>query len=122
MQALLFYRRVSPALRSYLAAGCFVASAISLAIHVRRRDGAWRGVAVIGGLAWVILLASVVFDSGLSQVGAAVIMNDDTIARSADSRLAAQALPEGLPAGTEVEVLENRAEWARIRLHNGRDV
>jgi SH3-like domain-containing protein len=51
-----------------------------------------------------------------------VITADESRARSADSRLAALAYPEPLPAGVEVEMLEERMEWARVRLYNGRDV
>lgn len=122
IDALHFYRRVPTTLRFDLAAGCFVLVAVSLALSVRRRDGGWRGLAFIAALAWLLLLSSVVFDSQNQEANAAVITTDDTLARSADSRLAALALPEPLPAGAEVEILEERAQWVRIRLHNGRDV
>ena len=122
IEALLFFRRIPAALRFDLAAGCFLLVAASLAISVRRRDGGWRGLAFVAGLAWLLLLSSVVFDAGDQKRSAAVITADETFARSADSRLAALALPEPLPAGAEVDILEERAEWARIRMHNGRDV
>ncbi len=121
-QPLFFYRRISEANRSYLAAGFFVLAAVSLAISVRRREGAWRGIALMGGVAWALIVASIVFDSAEGQTESAVITADEAIARSADSRLAALAYPEPLPGGVEVEQLEQRAEWTRVRLHNGRDV
>jgi tetratricopeptide (TPR) repeat protein len=122
VQPLFFYRRISPANRSYLAAGCFVLAAASLAISVRRREGAWRGAALMGGVAWALIVASIVFDSAESRTELAVITADEAFARSADSRLAALAYPDPLPGGVEVEQLEERAEWTRVRLHNGRDV
>ncbi len=121
-QALHFYRQFSAADRSIAAAICFALAGVSLAISVRRREGAWRGVAFTGGLVWALLLASIVFDAAEDNSNLAVITADESLARSADSRLAALAYPEPLPAGSEVEVLEDRAEWARVRLYNGRDV
>ena len=46
---------------------------------------------------------------------------DETVARAADSALAPSALPAPLPGGTEVQILEERAPWLRVRLANGRD-
>ena len=122
MQPLFFYRRISPANRSYLAAACFALAAGSLAISVRRREGAWRGVALMGGVAWALIVASLVFDSTEGNFELAVMTADESLARSADSRLAALAYPDPLPGGVEVEELERRAEWTRVRLHSGRDV
>jgi len=122
MQPLFFYRRVSSANRSALAAACFVLGAASLAVSVRRREGAWRGVALMSGVAWALILASIVFDSAEGNSELAVMTADESFARSADSRLAALAYPDPLPGGVEVELLEERAEWTRVRLHNGRDV
>lgn len=76
----------------------------------------------MGGVAWALILASIVFDSAESKTELAVITADEALARSADSRLAALAFPDPLPGGVEVEELEERAEWTRVRLHNGRDV
>jgi len=122
VKPLFFYRRISPANRSYMAAACFALAAASLAISVRRREGAWRGAAILGGVAWVLIVASIVFDSAEGESRIAVVTADEALARSADSRLAALAYPDPLPGGVEVEMLEERAEWTRVRLHNGRDV
>jgi len=122
MQPLLFYRRLSVADRSAVAAACFALAAASLAISVRRREGAWRGTALMGAVAWVLIVATIVFDSAEGNARLAVMTADEALARSADSRLAALAYPDPLPGGVEVELLEERAEWARVRLHNGRDV
>ena len=122
LQALFFYRKIPVVQRANLAAGFFVFAAVSLAVSNRRRDGAWRGLALMGGLAWALLLASVLLDQDPRRGRGAVVTAEETLARSADSRLAALALPEPLPAGAEVEILEHRAEWTRIRLHNGREV
>lgn len=122
IEPLFFYRRISQGQRSHLAAACFAFAAASLAISVRRREGAWRGLAILGGVAWALILSSVVFDSAEGNRVVAVVTADETYARSADSRLAALAYPDPLPAGAEVELLEERTAWARVRLANGRDV
>lgn len=121
-QTLFFYRRISQATRGTLAAGIFALGSLCFAISIRRREGVWRGAALAAGGIWSLLLASIVFDAEADHPNLAVITADETLARSADSRLAALAYPEPLPSGVEVDILEERAEWTRIRLENGRDV
>jgi tetratricopeptide (TPR) repeat protein len=119
---LLLDRRFPVGLRSLVAAGCFAFAALCFAVSVRRREGAWRSVSVFVSVIWLILVATVVFGSLGGAGDRAVLTDDETYARSADSPLAPLALPEPLPAGVEVERLEERADWARVRLANGRDV
>ncbi|HIF92810.1 MAG: SH3 domain-containing protein [Myxococcales bacterium] len=121
-QVLFFYRKIPAVQRANLAAAFFLLAAGCLAISNRRREGAWRGLAVLGAAAWALLLASVLFDQGSQTGRGAVVTAGETLARSADSRLSALALPEPLPAGAEVEILEHRQEWTRIRLFSGREV
>ena len=121
-EALFAYRRIPVQARSLAAAGCFALAALCLVLSARRREGAWRGLAMLSGLAWLALLASVVLDGRGAQSRAAVLTAEETPARSADSALAPLAFPEPLPPGVEVEQLEVRGDFARIRLANGRDV
>lgn len=117
------YRRVPAGLRSLSAAGCFALAAFAFVLSGRRRAGAWRGVALLSGAFWLILLASVWLDPGRTgPATAAVLTAEETPARVSDSTLAPLAFPEALPAGVEVERLELRGDFARIRLANGRDV
>jgi len=120
--ALHVYRRVPAATRSLAAAGCFAVAALCLVVSGRRREGAWRGLAILAGVAWLSLLASVVLDERGERSRVAVITADETPARSADSALAPLAFPDPLPDGVEVERLELRGDFARVRLANGRDV
>ena len=76
----------------------------------------------MGAAAWALLLASVLFDQDPRMGRGAVVTAQETLARSADSRLSALAFPEPLPAGAEIEILERRREWTRIRLFSGREV
>ena len=120
--SLLVYRRVPASTRSLVAAGCFALAALFYAVGQRRTNGPWRGFAFGIGLAWIGLVASVVLDDSGQAGEAAVLTADETPARSSDSAMAALAFPDPLPQGVEVERLEIRGEFARIRLANGRDV
>ena len=78
-------------------------------------------MALFGVVVWGLLLGSTFLGSA-SERPLAVLIAAETEARSADSVLAPRALPEPLPAGVEVDLLEEREGWARVRLANGRDV
>ena len=103
------------------AAIAFLLAAIAVVLSVRERPGAWRGVAISGFVVWGLLFGSTFLGGGTDRV-LAVLVAAETEARSADSALAPKALPDPLPAGVEVDLLEEREGWARIRLANGRDV
>ena len=121
-EPLFFYRGIAPEIRSLVAALAFCLAGLCFAISVRRREGAWRGLAILAGVGWGAIFASVVYDLNSADSHLAVLTNDEVLARSADSSLAPLALPEPLPAGVEVDQLEERADWSRVRLSNGRDV
>jgi len=121
-QRLLFYRQIDPRTRSTIAALCFAAMAACVVLAVRRREGAFRGLAIAFGLGWASGIASLAYDARTGRDDLAVVVADEVAARSADSTLSPLALPEPLPAGVEVEILEERGGWARVRLANGRDV
>lgn len=121
-QSLLFYRAIPSSVRSGLAALAFVLGAGAFALAIRRKEGAWRGLGYFAWVVWALLLLSVVLDGREDRRDFAVISVAETPARSADSALAPLSLPDPLPAGVEVERLEMRAEWSRVRLANGRDV
>lgn len=115
-------RRWPAAQRRMFAAACFLIAAISIGISVRRKEGAWRGLAILATTGWALALGSSLGTSLKGEPALAVITGEEVAARSADSLLAPLALPEALPAGVEVDLLEARGDWARVRLANGRDV
>ena len=120
--ALLVYRRIPESTRSLLAAGSFAVSALFLVLSARRTEGPWRGLAILFGIAWLVLLATVVLD-GSGEEGVAVVLTAvEEPARSSDSTLARLAFPDPLPQGVEALRLEVRGDFARIRFANGRDV
>ena len=49
------------------------------------------------------------------------MMAEETLARASDSSNAPARFTEPLPGGTEVEVIEIRDRWVRIRLANDRE-
>ncbi|MEZ4279796.1 MAG: tetratricopeptide repeat protein [Myxococcota bacterium] len=120
--ALLVYRRIPASTRSLLAACGFALAALFLVVAARRPEGPWRGLAILFGIVWLLLLASVVLDGSGEEGVAVVLTSDEEPARSSDSALARLAFPDPLPQGVEALRLETRGDFARIRLANGRDV
>lgn len=115
-------RRIPLRTRRLAGAACFALAAGALVVAGRRQSGAWRGVAFAFGLAWVVLLVSSSSLGGGDGGAPAVVVADEAVARSSDSALSPLALPDPLPQGVEVELLEAREDFARVRLANGRDV
>lgn len=117
-----FWHRTLPlATRKGAAALCFALAALLVAASLRLGQGALRNAALVPALAWAALLASVWLDPAEGRRDEAVIVAEETVARSADSPLAPAAFPDPLPGGAEVTILEERPPWARVRLANGRD-
>ena len=104
-----------------LSAVAFFLAIVAVACSIRWRQSSLRNLAVIPGLAWLLLLSVLLYRSLASPNDAAVVIVPEVIARSADSTGAPARLPQPLPSGTEVRVLETRDDWARVRLFDGRD-
>ncbi|MEM9367609.1 MAG: hypothetical protein AAGD07_16585 [Planctomycetota bacterium] len=51
-----------------------------------------------------------------------VVTVPETVARSADSSQAPPRFANPLPSGTELRVLEDRGDWLRVKLSDGREV
>jgi len=118
----LAYRMVAAETRAFVAALCFLLMSASIVLAVRRKEGAWRGLAIILGLGWAMGIGSLAYDALAEDEEKAVLVASEVEARSADSALAPLAFPDLLPAGVEVDLLEERAQWSRVRLANGRDI
>jgi hypothetical protein len=114
--------QIPPYTRTFAAAFLFLAMAVSIAASIRRSQGAWRGLAMLAGIGWAVILGSTIFEDEENEERLAVTTADESFARSADSALSSLAYPEPLPPGVELEVLEERSGWVRARLANGRDV
>lgn len=116
-----WHRTLSRSERSLVAAFCFALAALLVAASIRWKQGALRGAALVPGLAWAALLASLWLDPAARLREEAVVVLPETVARGADSALAPSAFPAPLPGGVEVRILERRSPWLRVRLANGRD-
>lgn len=104
--------------RSLGAAIAFAVAALLLAAAVGFGRSALRTAAILPALVWVALIASAAVSG--ARLDEAVVIADETVARAADSALAPSTLPAPLPGGVEVQILERRSPWIRIRLANGR--
>ena len=122
LDSFFFWHRTIPREdRAFAAALCFAAAALALAVGIRLGQSGWRNAALLPGLAWAALAASVWLDPGAGSGDAAVITANEVVARSADSALSPAAFPQPLPGGVEVSVLERRSPWLRVRMAGGRD-
>ena len=100
---------------------CFAVAAILLALGLRLRKPGLRTTAVLPAIAWLALMGSWLVDPARAAASEAVVITPEVRARAADSPTAPPRFPEPLVAGTEVTVLDTRAEWLRVGLANGRD-
>ncbi len=114
-------QELSPTDRSLLAAIVgFGAAALGAAGWRYRRRWA-RNLALLVGLAWVGLVTTTVWDARGRGATDVVVTVPHTVARTADSAGAPPRFQEPLPAGTEAALIEQRDDWAHLRLANGRD-
>ncbi len=116
-----WHRSMSSEERAATAALCFLLAAIGFAAAIRWRNGVIRNLARLPALVWLVLTASLLLEAGAHANRQAVIVVAETLARAADSNNAPARFAEPLPGGTEVEILEDRDQWVKIGLANGRD-
>ncbi len=116
-----WHRTVSSAERAYAAAGAFALAALLFAAGVVSRSVAARNIALLPGLVWIALLASMAADPASTARNQAVVVGREVVAHAADSIHTPARFARPLPVGTEVEVVETRETWLRIALANGRE-
>ena len=104
--------RLSPAELQTLAGLAFLVTAALVAVSIRWRQPLLRNLAILPGLAWLVLLAALVFLIVEARHNDAVVTLPEVVARSADSAGASPRFPQPLPGGTEVQVLETRDQWS----------
>ena len=115
------YRAIPRAERALAAATAFAVGGLLIGASIRWRRTTLRGAGILAWTAWAILFGATTLERYREDTTAAVVTADEAPARSADSVLAPLAFPEPLPGGTEVDIVERRPPWVRIRLANGRD-
>jgi hypothetical protein len=104
-----------------LAAVAFLMAAALVACAIRWRQTVFRNLAVIPAGIWLLLLSLMLLGGPARSGQAAVVILPEVVARSADSAGAPPRLPQPLPGGTELEVLETRDRWTRVRLFDSRE-
>lgn len=116
-----WHRSLSRFERSGAAAVCFLLAALAFAAAVRWRSRLARSLALLPAAAWMGLVASLAMEARADLGNQAVMIAEETLARASDSSNAPARFTEPLPGGTEVEVIEIRDRWVRIRLANDRE-
>ncbi|MBF0132650.1 MAG: hypothetical protein HQL75_08710 [Magnetococcales bacterium] len=114
-----WWRMLSPAQQGTTGAIFFLLMAGSIAWGVRFAIPLVRNLAVIPGVIWLLILAQGLWGGEGQDHG--VIIQEETMARAADSINAPASFIHPLPAGTEVRVMEQREGWTRIILANDRN-
>lgn len=115
-ETLFFFHHAWSRDRRLLVGAAGFALAVLLLLPWRGRRRAWAPAAVVPALAWLALTVSVLVEDRRSDD--AVLMRT-LVLRVADSTGAPPALASPLPAGVEVTIIEDRGEWARVRIPAG---
>lgn len=116
-----WHQTISRSGRNLMASLCFSAAAILMAIAIRWKRNWARNTAVLAVVVWAALTGLSLWERWHTTNNQAVITASQVVVRSADSIGAPPRFAEPLPAGTEVEVTDQRQSWAHVRLANGRD-
>lgn len=93
----------------------FLFACILLALGILRRIVWLRTLAIVPAIAWLVIVASNVFDGRYARSDAVVTV-DEAWLYSADSENSALRLSDPLPDGTELSLLENRGRWCEVEV------
>jgi len=114
-------KRMSAQELQVIAGISFLLTMALLAGSIRWRRAAFRHLAMVPGIAWLLLVGLLTYEHFRKASLEAVVVDFEVTARSADSPNAPARLTQPLPGGTEVKVIEDRNNWLRVRLYDGRD-
>lgn len=103
------------------AAIAFLIMAGLIACSIHWRQPGLRNLAVVPACGWLLLVSLILFGGPQDSQAQAVVIVAEVVARSADSAGAPARLPQPLPGGTELEVIETRDQWTHVRLFDRRD-
>ena len=117
VQTVFFWSKlISPAALSSVAAFFFLLAAVLVSVSIRLNQPIWRSLAFVPAIIWIVFLISLGVQSFRSEAAQAVVIVEETVARSADSSSSASRFESALPGGTEVTVVETRDDWSQIQL------
>ena len=113
---LLFFQTWPRARKLMIGAVAFAIAMLLLVPWSGRRRRGFVGLALLPLAMWIAMLASLVLED--RRLEDAIVM-DDVVLRAADSAGAPAALPQPLPRGVEVTMIERRDAWTKVRLGGG---
>jgi tetratricopeptide (TPR) repeat protein len=116
-----WHQTISDGERAMAAGLAFAIASLLFALGIGVRSVAARNAAILPGLIWGVLIASMLVNPASVAKYDAVVVAREVVARSADSIHSPARFARPLPTGTEVRILESRDTWLRIALANGRE-
>lgn len=104
-----------------LAAIAFLIAMLLIALFLRTGKSTARNLAVLFAVLWLGILARLFLDRSSQSPQLAVVIAAEVTAHSADSVNAPARFPDPLPGGSEVQIVERRDHWVRVRLFDSRE-
>ncbi|QDV45496.1 hypothetical protein Enr13x_53750 [Stieleria neptunia] len=104
-----------------IAAVVFVLVMVLAAVYLRTDKTVARNLAVVFLIVWIGVLAKTWMLRSDATERAAVVLLPEVTARSADSINAPATFREPLPGGVEVTIIDDRDDWVRVQLSDGRE-
>lgn len=122
LETLMFWHyEFAPATRMRLFAGLWLLFWTAMILRRRVREWIPREVTLALGVAAALLLGSLAYEAaGERETVAGVVIVPETVARQGDGLGYEPAFQEPLHAGAEFRVLEERRDWLRVELPDGR--
>ena len=114
-------RQIRPSNWYGISAILFTLSMLMVALYIRSGATVARNMAVAGCLTWIVALVWAALAPNDPAEHVAVVITPEVVARSADSNNAAPKFRDPLPGGTEVRIIEDRVDWIRVQLFDGRE-
>lgn len=104
-----------------IAAIAFAVMAVLVAIFFRTGKSSVRNVALAVGLIWLFAIVRPLWYEGDGDASVAVVVVPEVTARSADSINSPARFRDPLPSGAEVLIVEDRGDWNRVQMFDGRE-
>ena len=116
-----WHKIISKADLTGVAAGVFLLTALVVSCAMVWSSGWLRALCALPALVWLVLMGSIVLEKKSDNSPQAVVVAAHATARASDSIHSPMRFSEPLPEGTELEIIESRAEWAQVRLADNRE-
>ena len=122
LESFFFWRDIiSKADRAGVASLAFLLTALALSCLIIWPKSWIRSLCTIPALIWLALLGLIGLGEKSDNSQQAVVVAAHATARASDSVHSPTRFSEPLPEGTELEIVELRNDWARVRLADNRE-